>query len=71
MATRTESLTDIERLEQEMPSLEGEGSRVLRSFEDRAGRPAALAAAGGYAQLLDGLLRMAQWHDLVPDALDR
>jgi len=65
-----ELLTEVERLEQEMPSLEGEGSRLLRSFVDRAGRPAALAASGGYARLADGVLRMAQ-HGIAPDALDR
>ena len=66
-----ELLTDVERLEQAMPSLAGEGSRFHRSFDDRAGRPAALAASGGYARLVDGLLHMAQWHDLAPDAPDR
>ena len=70
MDTRTESLTRVERLEQAMPSLAGEGSRFHRSFDDRAGRPAALAASGGYARLADGVLRMAQ-HGIAPDALDR
>lgn len=71
MATRTELLTDIERLDQPMPSPAGEGSRFVRSLEERAGRPASLAFAGGYARLVDGVPRMARWPGIAPDAPDR
>lgn len=71
MDTRTESLTEVERLEQAMPSSAGEGGRVLRSFEDRAGQPAVLAAACGYARPVDGALRKGQRHGNAPDAPER